>query len=384
MDAPFVDPMNRRNNRRRLLVLSHAAVLEVNRALFQELARRGGVEIVMIVPQAWKGDLIRILPMPLRMSGNGSLFFYTKRLKKALRGWSPDQVFLDEEPWSLAALQACLEFRGVPLAFYTKQNIKKNLPPPFRQIERRLFEVSSFAFSVAEGSSAVLRQKGYRRPIVELPHSFDPGIFSRPSPESREKTRARLGIPRGARVFGYFGRLTEEKGLGDLLEAASRLLSAREDAFFFCVGNGPLEGVVREALRALPAGRSRLISAIPHHEVGAALGAIDFLVLPSRTTKRWKEQFGRVLVEAMACGAAVLGSDSGEIPEVIRMCAGGRIFREGDIEMLSREIDGMLKDESGIEEMKRIGHEYVHRHLSHQAVAESLLATLAMAWKKAQ
>lgn len=41
---------------------------------------------------------------------------------------------------------------------------------------------------------------------------------------------------------------------------------------------------------------------------------LDVLVLPSRTLAHWKEQFGRVLTEAMACAVAVIGSDSGEIP----------------------------------------------------------------------
>jgi glycosyltransferase involved in cell wall biosynthesis len=57
------------------------------------------------------------------------------------------------------------------------------------------------------------------------------------------------------------------------------------------------------------------------------------VVLPSCTTRVWKEQFGRILVEAMACKVPVVGSDSGAIPEVVGNA--GLIFPEGDVAMLA-------------------------------------------------
>ena len=68
----------------------------------------------------------------------------------------------------------------------------------------------------------------------------------------------------------------------------------------------------------------------------------DVLVLPSLTRPNWKEQFGRVLIEAMACGVPVIGSDSGEIPNVIGDA--GLIFPEGDIDALRDSIASLLAD----------------------------------------
>jgi glycosyltransferase involved in cell wall biosynthesis len=64
----------------------------------------------------------------------------------------------------------------------------------------------------------------------------------------------------------------------------------------------------------------------------AYLKGLDILVLPSRTIPHWKEQFGHVLTEAMAAEVAVIGSDSGAIPEVIGKT--GLLFPQGDIEAL--------------------------------------------------
>ncbi len=63
------------------------------------------------------------------------------------------------------------------------------------------------------------------------------------------------------------------------------------------------------------------------------LGGLDALVLPSLTYPNWKEQFGRVLMEAMACEVPVVGSDSGEIAHVIGDA--GLVFPEGDVTALT-------------------------------------------------
>jgi glycosyltransferase involved in cell wall biosynthesis len=69
---------------------------------------------------------------------------------------------------------------------------------------------------------------------------------------------------------------------------------------------------------------------------------MDVLVLPSRTRPNWKEQFGRSLVEAMACGVTVVGSDSGEIPHVIGDA--GLLFPEGQAGELRERLSRLMAD----------------------------------------
>src|SRR5262245_34604088 len=104
---------------KKLLIFSHASVLEVNRDVFYELSRQHQAEVRIACPEFWRGDLIRdlncqtntkfpavtVVPLPTLLAGNGSLFFYRTRLRQAFKDWQPDFVFVDEEPWSLACFQ---------------------------------------------------------------------------------------------------------------------------------------------------------------------------------------------------------------------------------------------------------------------------------------
>ncbi len=107
------------------------------------------------------------------------------------------------------------------------------------------------------------------------------------------------------------------------------------------VGTGPLE----DTLKAWGRGhgdRVRIVTTAQHDDVPAYLNAMDVLCAPSQTTARWREQFGRMLIEAFASGVAVIASTSGEIPYVV--AEAGLLIPEDDpskwqqaIEMLTME-----------------------------------------------
>jgi L-malate glycosyltransferase len=373
-------------NRREILFISHAGVLEVNRAPFEALGQICNAHITMIVPSTWKGDLIadlrykpsiddrgtRVIPLPVAISGNGSLFFFTANLKDAY-GADPDWVFVDEEPWSIAALQIFQSFKNSKKVFFTKQNLKKTLPFPFSQIEQFVFKHSEFAFSVApEVSEVLLQGKGYPKSVVELPHSYDAELFKVRDPKDRINTRKELGLSADSIVIGYFGRLTQEKGVQDLLNGIMLLEKEtfKEKIEFLFVGNGKLFDEIKEFSENGRSYKTRLTNAIPHDQVGTTLAAIDILIVPSRTTQSWKEQFGRILVEAMACGVAVIGSSSGNIPNLIQTTQGGLVFAEGDAADLMQKMRMLISNPEILEEKRSAGNKYVTNCLTHHLVAK--------------
>jgi glycosyltransferase involved in cell wall biosynthesis len=81
-----------------------------------------------------------------------------------------------------------------------------------------------------------------------------------------------------------------------------------------------------------------VLDGLTHEQMALGYAQLDVLVLPSRTTPTWKEQFGRTIVEALWCGVPVVGSDSGEIPWLIELTGGGLVFAEGDRRALAARL----------------------------------------------
>jgi glycosyltransferase involved in cell wall biosynthesis len=135
-----------------------------------------------------------------------------------------------------------------------------------------------------------------------------------PDLAARAAIRRELGWEaEGPPIVGYLGRFTLEKGPTFLTRVLDHLSTPWRALF---VGEGQLEGQLR-SWGADRGKRVQVCTGVHHAEVPRYLNAMDVLCAPSQTTPRWREQFGRMLIEAFACGVPVVGSDSGEIPHVI-------------------------------------------------------------------
>src|SRR5690606_39126063 len=142
-------------------------------------------------------------------------------------------------------------------------------------------------------------------------------------------------------IFG--GRLVPEKGVHLLIEA---LASLPDDAHLVVMGDGPERPWLEaQAAQAGAGERVHFVGAVPSVAMPRWLAALDTLALPSLRTKGWAEQFGRILVEAMACQVPVVGTATGEVPEVVG--EGGVVVPEGDTVALAaalRELAAMARD----------------------------------------
>jgi glycosyltransferase involved in cell wall biosynthesis len=369
----------------RLLAVSHACAVEMNQWLYVHLARAGGLEVELVAPSRWRGHLqgelrfrrlaelsCPVHPLPPTCAGEDfrmhlALYRGAGRLVRRLR---PEMIYLDEEPYSLAALQFAWLARqvGARCVFYTMQNIAKRLPLPFRLLERQVFRWSHGATALTEEAAAVLRERGYRGPVAVVPLAVELGSFHpRPEPE----LQAELGLQ--PPVIGYIGRLVEFKGV-DLLLEAFRLLRDEGVAFTgLIVGCGPEEDRLRARLAALGLdSRVRMLPAASHEAVARYYHCLDVIVVPSRTLPGQKEQFGRVLIEALACGVPVVGSDSGAIPELLAATGGGRTFPEGDSKALADRLRPLLGLPALRRRLGETGRREVARRYSYEAVASQL------------
>jgi len=285
-------------------------------------------------------------------------------LGKVIREFEPDIIDLWEEPWSLVSAQACwLRNRLRPTAkivMESEQNIRKDFPPPFRWIEKYTIRNANIAVGRSNEVIRVLQSKNYHGLARVVGNAVDLSIFK---PLDRPACRKVLGL--SGFIAGYAGRLVERKGLMDMVEALAFL---PEDVKMIFVGSGEFQP--RLAARVSELRKERQVHFLPGRplqELAEIMNAFDALLLPSWTVPTWKEQFGRVIIEAHACETPVIGSDSGAIPEVVR--DGGMIFPERDPRALAGAILKMKEDEGRRREMGTNGRRQVEKNFTWEKVA---------------
>ena len=117
--------------------------------------------------------------------------------------------------------------------------------------------------------------------------------------------------------------------------------------------------------------RVRIVTGVAHDAVPAYLNAMDVLAAPSQTTAKWREQFGRMLIEAFACGVPVLASDSGEIPGVVGDA--GAIAGEQDEQGWRRKLGDLLDSPARRAELAARGIDRAHSLYAWPIVARRYL-----------
>jgi glycosyltransferase involved in cell wall biosynthesis len=118
--------------------------------------------------------------------------------------------------------------------------------------------------------------------------------------------------------------------------------------------------------------RTEFVGLVPSAQMPAHLAQLDVLVVPSRTRRNWKEQYGRVLIEAMASEVAVVGSDSGAIPDVIGEA--GLIFPEDNATTLACQLRQLMENQDYRVELGKKGRERVLQHFTQAQVAAQTVA----------
>lgn len=383
--------------RLRVLAVDHTGGIGPFRRKFAALAAEDGIDLTVLVPDRWTENFrpVRLDVKAGARDGynlrSGSVVwpgyenrgFFVTGLAGAFGAARPDLLHLWEEPFSLFALQALWLRRFLaPRAkaiFFSSDNLTRDGRYPYRpsrlyrDVERYAFRSCAYGTAVSGEVEEVLRIKGYEGPIEVVPHGLDLADY----PE-----RALAGMPASlvAReglkppVVGFVGRLLHQKGVETLLRAFAALPSpppGAERPSLLLVGDGPdREAFLRVANDLTLGERARFLPGVRHDEMGEVYGAIDVLVVPSRTTPNWKEQFGRVLIEGMAAGCVVIGSSSGAIPHVLGDA--GLVFPEGDVPALTAAIHRALSEPGLAAALRTKGRERVRLHYTWNAVAAKM------------
>lgn len=324
----------------KILVIGHSLVIDSNRKFWSVMARTQEADVTLVIPHQWKSNLINQITysynsetdaslnnitLPVRFKGNASFYFFVFfKLYQILNAKKYDAIIVTQETWSLSAFQVGL------LKYFSKnkkanaylsicQNIKKNKLRFLHPFERLVTSFYHKMFYCDSSICDVLTWKKIKNPTLYWPFSYDEELY--------QKT---ISLNPSPLRLGYLGRLSHEKGIQTLLEAFT-LLRKKMPIELVIAGNGPLKAEL--------AGEGiRFLGTIPHSKAHLFYKDIDLFILPSLTTSFWKEQFGRVIIEAVASGKAVIGSNSGAIPEVLAQIGLKTIFEEGNTQSLIEQI----------------------------------------------
>lgn len=356
----------------RILVVSHPAVLPVNQTVYRVLAERGW-DVRIVVPDRWRHEyadgLIRpqpleglesaLLPLPIVLPGAPQRHFYRVWPAHVLQRTRPDVAFLEQEPFSLSALQWGLAASraSIPFGVQADENLDRHYPLPVRRYRRWVLRHARFVAARSPTAARLVSAWGAAGAVGVAPHAVPAW------PATSEPHR----ISDGVFTIGYAGRLVPEKGIRVLVKAVAALDGPVR---LLVAGDGPQVSSLRDLnaphvqLEHLPRAR--------HEDMAGVFRRMDVLVLPSLTTSTWTEQFGRVLVEAMSQQVPVIGSDSGEIPWVVQTTGGGILVPEGDVEALAGALRELRADSAKRATLGARGRAGVDRLFSASAAACAL------------
>lgn len=319
----------------RVLRVSHSAVVDEWRGRERALTELG-VDVALISARAWHAGGAEVALEPRRgeqvtgvrtFGRHPALFAFDPRPIWRALGERWDVLDLHEEPFALATaevllLRALRRRRGrPPVVLYTAQNLRKRYPVPFRWFERWALRTAAGVSACNVEAARIAEAKGFAGRARVIPLGVDLQRFRAANVAADVASRSDAAgrgsgaaATHGAITVGFLGRLVPEKGLLVLLDALARDPRLR----LRVGGTGPLGGELPSLADAAGVGdRVEILGAIDPGDVPDFLRSLDVLAVPSLPTPSWTEQFGRVAVEAMACGVPVVSSDAGALPDVV-------------------------------------------------------------------
>lgn len=386
----------------KILVASHTYIVDLNCEKLRSLTQIDpSVEVTVVVPKRWNPGGVqtrkitsepkqegrfRVVPVSNFSQNNQGLLSFGAEIIPLLRQFRPDIIQVEQGSKALGYAQLITLNRLLGLkaknVFFTWWNLPYEVKFPLSWLESYNLRHTHGLIAGNQDGADILKDHGYQGPVCVMPQlGVDERLFKPEPPNSEVQSNLTVeqGIDADDFVIGFVGRFVEEKGLLTLFKALGEL-QTNQHWKLLLLGRGPLKE--RLHLLADEIGIGDLIvwiESVPHTEVGHYINLMDTLILPSETTYQfktlsavgWKEQFGHVLIEAMACKVPVIGSDSGEIPHVIK--TDGLIFPEGNAVALAEKITALINHRDQHTDLAEKGYHRAMAEYTNRALAKRLL-----------
>ncbi len=285
------------------------------------------------------------------------LSFRLAKLSKKVKLWI---FFMGAEGLVLPMLTAKLLRRQVVITLTGfRAAISKQEKDPLLKIADLLVKInlalSDRIIAYSERIVAKHHLEGYRNKIsIAQRHFLNFNQFKIQRPLSQRDN-----------LVAYIGRLSEEKGILNFMEALPRILDKRSGISFLIGGDGQLRGRVEEYLgKANLNSQVKFAGWIPHDELPGYLNDVRLLVLPSYT-----EALPNIMLEAMACGTPVLATTVGAIPDIIKDGETGFIMEDNSPDCIARNITRAL-EHPDLEKIADNAYAFVESEYTYEAAVE--------------
>ncbi len=191
---------------------------------------------------------------------------------------------------------------------------------------------------------------------------FNPALYTKGGTKFKIDVKKKLGLGEGP-VVGIVARLSEEKGHLYLIKAMKSVLSQIPQAQLLIVGNGRMKKELLELTKNLGMEKNIFFLAAVD-DTKEVLAVMDLFVLPSL-----KEGLGLALMEAMAFGLGVIGSDVGGIRSLIQNGYNGLLVRPADIQGLSCAILELLQNPDKARSLGNNARIFIEKNFSQEKMA---------------
>lgn len=280
--------------------------------------------------------------------------------------------------WPLGELASGLRRRlGVPVVALTHGLEAGLAGAGLGVLVRRATRGLAAVTTISDWAEARLRPHVRAGRVERVPPGVDVDRFT-PKVDGQH-VRARWGIPADAPVVGCLSRLVRRKGQDRLVAAWADVRRAHPDAWLVLVGEGPLEGWLRQRIQRLgPDARVVLAGRAAWDELPACYAAFDLFAMPCRTRLVGTdvEGLGMVYLEAQACGVPVVAGRSGGAPEAVQEGVTGSVVDGRNPSVIGAALDRWLRDPVARDDAGRAGRRWVEQHWSWEVICRRFTSLL--------
>ena len=289
-------------------------------------------------------------------------------LRRIVRDTNPD-VINAHDRWALLYLAFATRMMRSPPLVFSAHGLMYGEPTRARWRYRLAAGATSAATAVSQEVAARHGVYfGWKRPAEIVPNGVPEPV---PSPGSRERLRAALGVPAHAFIFLAVGNVRPEKGFEDLIDAAARLEHTAPGRPFAVLVAGGLSDTpyCRDLLaRHRASGLGDAVRFLGYRDdVPALLSAADAFVLSSRS-----EGLPMVVLEAMMAGLPVVATRVGGVPGAVGDC--GLLVDPEQPDALAAAMQRLMDDPALAADLGRRARERAIREYGLERMVDRYLA----------